>query len=236
VTFVDMKGNARKVYVYLPSASTNVREGWPTVVYNHCESPLIASSRTHTEGMQVLMKRFVVSSPIVGLKSSKDVYFNTEKGQDAITWVADLVQTLLRWGLKDDRGQQWVDRDFVSITGMSLGGGVTYIIGSMFGSTLCCVAPVAAYHDSAKRMELAEGLSQLPVCCVHSPTDKTCPIKVEQELWEAIQNRGGNLQVKPVQCKHGRTFIHAYEIEDLLWRWILEQGPRRGRGTATGTE
>jgi len=240
VTFVDMKGKAHNAYVYLPSASTNVREAWPTVVYIPwlgSESPLIESSRTHTAGMQVLMKRFVVISPMVGLKC-KDAYFNTEKGQEAITWVADLVRTLLHLGLKDDRGQQWVDRDFVSVTGASLGGGVTYVIGSMFSSTLSCVAPVAAYHDSAKRRELAEGLSQLPVYCVHSKshTERTCPIKNEEPLWNAIQNRGGNLQVERVQCKHSKTFNHAYEIGDWLWRWILGQGPRRGRGTATGTE
>jgi len=239
VTFVDTNGKIRNAYVYLPSANSNARERWPTVVYIHSlgyESPLIESSRTHTAGMQVLTESFVVISPIMGL-TDRDAYFNTEKGQDAITWVADLVRTLLHAGLADDWGQQWVDPDRVSVTGVSLGGGVTYVIGSMFSSTLSCVAPVAAYHDSAKRRELAEGLSQLPVYCVHSKshTERTCPIKNEEPLWNAIQNRGGNLQVERVQCKHSKTFNHAYEIGDWLWRWILEQGPRRGRGMATVT-
>jgi len=208
VTFVDTNGKIRNAYVYLPSTSSNAREGWPTVVYIHSlgyESPLIESSRTHTTGMQVLTESFVVISPIIGLKD-RDAYFDTEKGQDAIMWVADLVRTLLHTGLTDDWGQQWVDPCRVSVTGVSLGGGVTYVIGSMFGGTLCCVAPIAAYHDPAKRRELAEGLSQLPVYCVHSTshTERTCPIKDEEELWEAINNLGGNLQVERVQCKHGK--------------------------------
>ena len=227
VTFVDTTGKSRNAYVYLPSVSKDAREGWPTVVYIHglgWESPLIESSRTHTAGMQVLMESCVVVSPIIGLKD-RDAYFDTEKGLDAITWVAELVQTLLHGGLEDDWGQQWVDPYRVSVTGVSLGGGVTYVIGSMFGGTLSCVAPIAAYHDSAKRRELAEGLSQLPVYCVHSTshTERTCPIKDEEELWTAIHNLGGNLQVERVQCKHGKTFNHAYEIGDWLWRWILEQ-------------
>jgi len=227
VTFLDTGGKPRKAYVYLPSTGTNAGEGCPTIVYIHSlgyESPLIESSRPHTTGMQALMSNFVVVSPIIGLKD-RDAYFNTEAGQDAIAWVADLVRALLHSGLADDWGQQWVDPSRVSVTGVSLGGGVTYVIGSMFGDALSCVAPIAAYHDSSKRKELAEGLSKLPVYCVHSNshTERTCPIKDEEELWEAVNNLGGNLRVERVQCKHGKTFNHAYEMDDWLWKWILEQ-------------
>ena len=58
--------------------------------------------------MQVLLENSVVISPMLGLQY-KDTYADTEMGQDAITWVADLVQTLLNGYLKDDWGQQWVD-------------------------------------------------------------------------------------------------------------------------------
>jgi len=227
VSFVDGHCSPRSAYVYLPAASNAAEEGWPTVIYIHSlgyESPLIESSRPRTIGMQLLLENFVVISPIIGLKN-RDAYFNTESGRDAIAWVADLVRTLLHQGLTDDRGQKWVDPYRVAITGVSLGGGATYLLGSMFQSMLSCVAPIAAYHDVAKRRELAEGLSQLPVYCIHSTshTERTCPIKDEEKLWEAITELKGNLYVERVQCKHGKTFNHAYEIGDDLWRWMLQQ-------------
>uniref|UniRef100_A0A7S1PSZ5 Feruloyl esterase n=1 Tax=Alexandrium catenella TaxID=2925 RepID=A0A7S1PSZ5_ALECA len=228
-TFVDSAGGEHTVYVYLPyppAQGTEGDRGLPVAVYIHSlgyESPLIESSRPSTYGMHTVMSQLAVVSPIIGLKD-RDAYFDTEWGEGAIWWVSELIHTLAT-GLPDEHGMPRFDRDRIAVTGVSLGGGASYVLASSLGGILCCAAPVAAYHAPARREELAQGLARLPVYCVHSTshTEKTCPIEEEEGLWDRIWKLGGDLHVERVQCKHGKTFSHAYEHSDALWQWVLQQ-------------
>merc|ERR1712107_124750 len=106
-----------------------------------------------------------------------------------------------------------------------------YALGARCAELLSCAAPVAAYHSLRRQEALAIGLAQLPVFCIHSvsATVKTCPIEDELPLWKRIRDIGGDLKVKKVQCKHGKTFSHAYEHDTELWDCILQQRRHRQR-------
>merc|ERR1719215_214134 len=204
------------------------------MVYLHSfgfEHPMMHESKAETEGMQMARNRFVVISPIVPdiRQSSQDAYLNTYKGAEVLQWLSELLFNVTTKGLPGPDGRPRVDIDRVGITGVSLGGAITYILGARCSSVLAGAVPVAAYHTGAYQDALARGLARLPVYCVHSssPNERTCPIADELPLWQKTRLLGGDLEVKEVTCKHGKSFSHAYEIDTAVWDWLLKQ--RRAR-------
>lgn len=180
--------------------------------------------------MQVALAEFLLISPVMYGMKHQDAYFDTAHGEDAMLWVRELVWKLGIDGLPDPSGWPRLDRDRLAVTGVSLGGALTYMIGTQCNEVLSCVAPVAGYHSPERCEALAEGLAKLPVFCVHSisHTEKTCPIDQELPLWERIRGiKGSRLEVKEVYCKHGKTFSHAYEIDADVWSWVLQQRRRQ---------
>lgn len=226
--FVDSQGKRRKVYVFLPKCEDAPEEGFPAVVYFHSlgyETPIFESAKVASEGIQVAQKRFVLLSPIVPGIKDKDSHFNTPAGAEAVQWLSELIFTVAACGLPGPDGRPRVDTSRISTSGVSLGGALTYLTAARCSKVLCGAVPVAGYHFAQYQDALAEGLSRLPLFCVHSssPTERTCPIENERPLWKKTQSLGGSFELKEVHCKHGKTFSHAYEIDTKVWDWLLKQ-------------
>lgn len=224
--FVDSRGGKHAVFVYLPKRHPG--EASPAAVYCHSlayESPLLESCRQDSDGMQLARSDFVLVSPIVRGIKDKDAYLTTELGEESLSWMAELVHRLAADGLPGPEGMPRVDSRRLAVTGVSLGGALTYMLTARCADVLRCSVPVAAYHSPKHRETIAEGLAKLPVLCVHSvsPSERTCPIGEEIPLWESARKLGGSVEVKEVHCKHGKTFSHAYEIDAEVWQWILKQ-------------
>lgn len=225
--FIDSQGKTHAVFVYFPpEAADNAAR--PTCVYMHSmawDSPLMASCKPDSYGMQIARSNFIFISPIVPGIKDKDAYLDTDTGEVALTWLEELVRRLAHGGLPGPDGALRVDQGCIAVTGVSLGGAFAYQLAARCTGMLSGVVPVAAYHAPRAAEVLAEGLAKMSVLCVHSvsPTEKTCPIGEERPLWARIEQLGGQLQVKEVHCKHGKTFSHAYEVDGDVWAWLMKQ-------------
>lgn len=230
--FVDASGARHEVWVHLPEKilDPHLEGPLPCAVYFHgigMEVPLLKSGNTNSEGLRVAREKFIIVSPMVPGVKEKDAYMNTERGDEMVSWISELIATLVH-GFGPD-GTLRVDPDRLAVTGVSLGGALAYAVGARCHRLLSCAVPVAAYHAPELRAHLAERLAAMPVFCVHSvsQTERTCPIEDELPLWDGIEANGGSLVVKKVHCKHGKTYSHAYEHDAEVWSWILKQ--RRAR-------
>ena len=228
--FVDSRGRRHLVAVHLPAPFAIPEQlTWPTVVHIHGHGfaqTFFNSCNVHSDGIETVRRQFVVMSPLLPNLKDTELYFDTEDGVDVLSWLTELVQWVAQEGLVE-YGQQWVDVDRLSITGVSQGGYLTLLLGAACNDILSAIAPVASYHAEAREEELVQGLMHLPIHCVHSSshTERTCPIENERSLWNRIINHesGGTFQLTEVSCKHGKTFCWAYEHNSQLWYWILQQ-------------
>merc|ERR1719265_3124156 len=68
-------------------------------------------------------------------------------------WVSELVETF--------RACQWIDSNRIYLTGCSMGGMGTWMIGAQRPDLFAAVAPVASYHKSEYREFIAHRLASM---------------------------------------------------------------------------
>lgn len=227
VEFEDSEGVQHTVGFYLPDKIKDSPEGLPAVIYihslGHCAA-MMETGKSGKPGIKSLREECVVISPLLGGFKDGDAYFDSPLGSKAFTWLLELV-SFVAGGVPGADGYPVVNPDRLCLTGFSLGGAATLLLGAQCHDVLSCVVPVASYHRAMKRRTLLDQLSRLPVFIVHSASNKetTCPIAKELPLWNGIRERGGDITIKEVTSKHGQTFDKAYEVDTDVIDWVLKQ-------------
>lgn len=214
--FIDSKGEHKKYSLQLPrdfSAASSGRRrcAWPVLVYLHGNGggPFFCSTSKkkarNAVGMQHAANKFVVVSP--------DCDWTWK--QQPRPWVNELVAEL--------RAAHWVDHKRVYLTGSSMGGMGTWELGAMRPDLYAAIAPVAAYHKAERREMLAAALCHTPVFPVHSSADGTCPLTLEEPLWQRLAQEGNDLLQVSVSQAHDHTnmFERAYCDTTMLFDWLL---------------
>merc|ERR1719336_776297 len=85
------------------------------------------------------------------------------------------------------------------------------------------VAPVAAHHQAQREDHIASKLRDVPVCAVHSLHDETCPMNLEQALWDKLVSVGNDkmsVYLAP-EVDHCSMYERAYCDDSTLYKWLL---------------
>ena len=126
-------------------------------------------------------------------------------------------------GIIDSVVQEFdVQKDRITITGSSMGGFGTWMMGKTYGNFFAAIAPVAGGGMSWR----AANLCTTPVLAVHGDQDTAVPIIYSELMVDSVNAFGGRAELISLKgFGHNDGIDFAYRNTKLI-EWLLEQ--RRG--------
>lgn len=214
-TFTDHAGNMHKCAVHLPLGwdrwiLSKDRSPWPLLVYLHGGGGTgtmfhVTKKSVTSPGLTFAAENFVVVSP--------ECLWDWK--QDPLAWVVELVDVF--------RACQWIDADRIYLSGISMGGMSTWMIGAQRPDLFAAIAPIAAYHKLDLEDFIATRLARMPILVAASVADVSCPFNQEVRLYRRLLSSGcSTLQVfLHKTAGHDRMRQKAYCDTDFLYQWLL---------------
>lgn len=116
--------------------------------------------------------------------------------------------------------QYSVDTDRITITGASMGGIGTWIMGLTYPNDFAAIAPVAGNCSMTWR---SSNLLSTPVLAHHGDKDEDVLLSGEQEMVKAVREAGGQASMVVLEgFGHNDGIEYAYERCDVI-EWLLDQ-------------
>jgi len=138
------------------------------------------------------------------------------------TWDADIVLALLDEVL----GKYRVDRSRVYLTGLSMGGYGTWIIGLSHPERFAALAAICGggdpivfrlYDQKRKR-----AMQTLPIWAFHGAKDTTVRLAESERMVEAVKREGGNAKLTVYPGAGHDSWTETYDNPEL-YDWFLKQ-------------
>lgn len=111
-----------------------------------------------------------------------------------------------------------VDRDRISLSGISMGGYGTWELGMMHSDYFSALAPICGGGQSFKSAVLKD----MPIRTFHGNKDDIVPISATYEMVDAIKAHGGRVEMTVVDGAGHNSWEYAYEQTDLI-EWLVQQ-------------
>ena len=112
-----------------------------------------------------------------------------------------------------------IQKDRICITGSSMGGFGTWMMGATYPSFFAAIAPVAGGGMSWR----APNLRTTPVFAAHGMADSLVPPIYSELMVNAVKASGGKAELTLMDGKgHNDGIDHAYRSTDLI-EWLLVQ-------------
>lgn len=116
-----------------------------------------------------------------------------------------------------------IDRDRIYLTGLSMGGFGTWIVGAEYPDLFAALAPVCGGGDPLD----APKMKHLPVWAFHGAQDQSVPLELGQAMVDALKAAGDNDVRFTVYPDVGHDSWNNAYTNPELFRWLLAQ--RRGQ-------
>ena len=216
--FIDLDGQHRGYALHLPLgfdpkqwAGPSPMKKYPFLMFLHGSGG--GSFFTHSKksmqmlGMQTAAKNFIVVSPRC------EWTWKSEPSK----WIDDLA--------KHFRALEWVDHERMYLSGCSMGGMGAWEVGARNAEIFAAVVPVAGHHKKERAPWIAHRLRFVPIYAIHDALDDTCPISLEQTLWQLLESSGHkNFETNISRgVDHCKIFEQAYCSDDSLYTWLLQK-------------
>ena len=119
-----------------------------------------------------------------------------------------------------------IDTKRITLTGSSMGGFGTWMLGMTYPNFFAGLAPVAGGGMEWR----ASNLAQTPICAYHGEKDMTVEYIRSEMMVRAVNKNGGNAKLVPLDnLGHNDGIDFAYRSTDIV-QWLLEQA-RKDKGT-----
>ncbi len=128
-----------------------------------------------------------------------------------VSQVKQIIDTVAKeYGIKNDR---------ICITGSSMGGFGTWMMGLTYPNFFSAIGPIAGGGMSWRTSKL----KNTPVFAVHGDKDSCVPYCYSQLMIEAVNRNGGNAILKAAEgFEHNDGIDYAYRSTELI-QWLLSQ-------------
>jgi predicted peptidase len=131
-----------------------------------------------------------------------------------VGWQVETLNTLL-----DDVIQKYsVDEDRVYLTGLSMGGFGTWALASANPERFAAIAPICGGGDPFR----ARRLRNLPIWVFHGAKDPTVPVKMSEDMVDALKKAGATEVKFTVYPDAGHDSWTATYDNPELYTWFLE--------------
>lgn len=112
-----------------------------------------------------------------------------------------------------------IKKDRISITGSSMGGFGTFMMGKTYSSFFAGIAPVAGGGMSWR----TPNLKTTPVFAMHGDVDEVVPILYSKLMVDGVNASGGNATLTVLEGHNHETGIDYAYKDDTLMNWLLKQ-------------
>lgn len=111
-----------------------------------------------------------------------------------------------------------IDPKRVYLTGLSMGGGGAWFLGSQHNTRFGSVVPMCGPTQPA---QWAPGLRKMPVWCFHGEKDDVIPLKRSKDMVKALKQVGNKVKFTIVKGK-GHDITGLYNDDDI-YKWMLSK-------------
>lgn len=211
-------GREQPCVLYVPR-NYDPSEPWPLVVFLHGMGERGSDGLRQTAvGIGPAIQRRPNSFPCLVLMPqcpSDSIWATSDarwarNAKDASGHVDDAIAQVLE--------RYTVDRDRISLTGLSMGGYGTFMYGARHIDTFSALMPICGGGD----VKDAAVLARAPLWVFHGGDDPVVSPKKSKEMVEAVRAAGGNVQYTEYPGVHHNSWEKAYADRKAI-RWLLEQ-------------
>jgi len=201
--------------MYIPGEyGVNPEREWPLILYLHGMDRVNSTVR-------ILKNDYLLS------KLENQDYFSfivvAPQGIGAYEfWATDAMAESIMTLLDEIQGVLAVDPNRIYLTGVSAGGNGTWSIGLLHPERFAALAPVMGYYGwpFSVPKNICD-LTDVPVWAFHGEKDETIPLDAEQNLVDALEACGGDVQFTVFPgVGHDVNQDKVYSSE--LYEWLLE--------------
>ena len=189
-------------------------EEWPLIVFLHGAIPRSNIDMLREFGLPKVLEDgydlpFIIVSPraLGGYE-----FWGEEKNIDALTTLLAEIETKLP-----------VDSERIYLSGSSAGGYGTWEIGLRYPDRFAALAPVMGYYGWPFSVpENICDLKNVPVWAFHGAKDEQLPLEVEQQIVDALEECGGNVQFT-IYPDGGHDIDNEVYASQDFYDWLLSQ-------------
>src|SRR6476661_409364 len=225
--YVSINGNVGGYYEYLP-AGYNSNTTYPLIVFNHGIGELGSGLPGDLEKIlncwtslprRIANGGFPTSFNVGGQQKGFIVISPQYKGWPSASDVNDVIN----YAVNNYR----VDQSRIYVSGLSMGGGVTWDFASAYPNRAAAIVPVcgASYPDQGKAQTIAN--AKLPVWALHNDFDGTVQSSYTKDWVTNITNFGGNAR-KTIFPDYGhdawtKSYNPSYRENNMnVYEWMLQ--------------
>ncbi len=224
---VDVEGGARKYVLYVPAAYTP-SEAWPLIVFLHGagergDDGLIQSEVGIGEAIRRNSDRFPA---LVLMPQCPEERF----------W--DSAIPAIEGAMAQTAAAYNVDKERVYLTGLSMGGYMTWLWGALKADTFAALMPICGggklediqrligaeetavdFGDAEERVAT---LAKIPIWAFHGAKDPVVPVWRSQQMVRAVKEAGGEVKYTEYPEAMHDSWTEAYADKDAI-KWLFKQ-------------
>ena len=205
----DDKGGKTRLHYWLalpPATETKPEGGWPVMFFFHGAGERgsdLGMVKQHGPpklvGTKPELNKFIIVSP----QCPKDRWWD-------IVALKGLIDHTL--------ASQAVDKNRVTLTGLSMGGFGTWGLLAAHPDLAAAAVPICGGGDPTK----AASFKHVPIHCYHGAKDNVVPQKKSDEMIEALKAAGGKPEYTIFPNAGHDSWTDAYS-DGKLYEWMLKQ-------------
>jgi len=213
---ITVDGEKYAYCVYVPPDYTADRP-WPAILFLHGAGERGSDGFLQTDvgiGRAIRRHRELIPAIVV-----------MPQCRPGLSWTGPMARLALLC-LEQTSREYRLDRQRLYLTGLSLGGQGTWLIGAEYADYFAALVPICGFaelHGSTSLAErLAPRLATVPVWCFHGSADPRVPVERSRQMVELIRAAGGSVRYTEYRNAGHNVWDQAYD-EPELWRWLFAQ-------------
>lgn len=213
---ITFNGETYAYCVYVPPDYTPQRR-WPVILFLHGSGERGSDGFLQTDvGIGRAIRRGYQRIPAIVVMP---------QCRPNMAWTGPMAALALRCVEETSRTYR-LDPQRVYLTGLSLGGQGTWLLGAEFADRFAALVPICGFAELGESSGLAEKLAarltDIPIWCFHGDADPAVPVRKSRELVEAIRRAGGQIKYTEYAGARHNVWDRAYG-DPQLWEWLFAQ-------------
>ncbi|MEW5745224.1 MAG: prolyl oligopeptidase family serine peptidase [Nitrospirota bacterium] len=190
--------------LFLPNRYLDQEEPWPLVLFLHG-----AAERGND------LKRIKAHGIPRVVEERKDLPFIAVSPQcpEGEYWIPDMLAVLL----DEVEAEHRVDRDRISLTGISMGGYGAWRMAMDYPDRFAALAPICGGGDPDEVCRI----KHLPVWAFHGARDRVVPLSESEEMVNALRSCGGTVRFTVYPDAGHDAWTVTYNNPEL-YAWLLQ--------------